>query len=70
MSDQSDLAKELNKNLKNLHEHLFLEANPIPVKWALHKMGKCHKGIRLPLLVLSEEYQLLILDDLEKLGLV
>ncbi len=70
ISGQSDLAKELNKKLKNLHDHLFLEANPIPVKWALHKMGKCHKGIRLPLLVLSEEYQSVILTDLEKLGLV
>jgi len=44
ISGQSDLAKELNKKLESLHEHLFLEANPIPVKWALHKMGKCHKG--------------------------
>ena len=70
ISGQSDLAKELNKKLKNLHDNLFLEANPIPVKWALHKMGKCHKGIRLPLLVLSEEYQSVILTDLEKLGLV
>jgi len=47
-----------------------LEANPIPVKWALHKMGKCHKGIRLPLLVLSDEYQPVILADLEKLELI
>mgnify|MGYP003321450635 FL=1 len=70
MSGNSDLAKELNKKLENLHNHLFLEANPIPVKWALHTMGKCHKGIRLPLLMLSEEYQSVILTDLEKLGLV
>ena len=70
MSGQSDLAKELNKKLENLHDHLFLEANPIPVKWAFHKMGKCHKGIRLPLLVLSKEYQSVILTDLEKLGLL
>jgi len=70
MAGQSDLAKELNKKLESLHEHLFLEANPIPVKWALHKMGKCHKGIRLPLLVLSKEYQSVILTDLEKLGLL
>ena len=70
ISGQSELAKELNKKLESLHEHLFLEANPIPVKWALYKMGKCHKGIRLPLLVLSEEYQSVILTDLEKLGLV
>ena len=70
ISGQSELAKELNKKLESLHEHLFLEANPIPVKWALHNMGKCHKGIRLPLLVLSKEYQSVILTDLEKLGLV
>ena len=70
ISGQSDLAKELNKKLESLHEHLFLEANPIPVKWALYKMGKCHKGIRLPLLLLSEEYQSVILTDLEKLGLL
>jgi len=70
ISGQSELAKELNKKLESLHEHLFLEANPIPVKWALHKMGKCHKGIRLPLLVLSDEYQSVILADLEKLELV
>jgi 4-hydroxy-tetrahydrodipicolinate synthase len=47
-----------------------LEANPIPVKWALHKMGKCSKGIRLPLLVLSKEYQSIIMSDLEELGLI
>jgi len=70
ISDNSDLAKELNKKLQSLHGNLFLEANPIPVKWALHKMGKCHKGIRLPLLLLSKEYQSVILNDLEKLGLV
>ena len=70
ISGQSELAKELNKKLESLHEHLFLEANPIPVKWALHKMGKCHKGIRLPLLVLSDEYQPVILADLEKLELI
>ena len=70
ISGQSDSAKELNRKLESLHEHLFLEANPIPVKWALHKMGKCHKGIRLPLLLLSEEYHSVILTDLEKLGLL
>ena len=70
MSGQSELAKDLNKKLASLHEHLFLESNPIPVKWALHKMGKCHKGIRLPMLILSEEYQSIISTDLEKLGLL
>ncbi|MCW9046854.1 MAG: dihydrodipicolinate synthase family protein, partial [Gammaproteobacteria bacterium] len=35
---------------------LFVEANPIPVKWALTEMGKIPEGIRLPLTILSEQY--------------
>ena len=70
LSGQSELAKNLNTKLEGLHKNLFLEANPIPVKWALHKMGKCSKGIRLPLLVLSKEYQSIIMNELEELGLI
>ncbi|MNN33458.1 4-hydroxy-tetrahydrodipicolinate synthase [compost metagenome] len=36
-----------------LHKDLFIEANPIPVKWALVEMGLMHEGIRLPLTWLS-----------------
>ncbi len=50
-------AKEINKPLEALHNDLFVEANPIPVKWALFEMGLIGKGIRLPLTVLSDEYQ-------------
>ncbi len=39
----------INNRLLGLHNHLFLEANPIPVKWALEQMGKIASGIRLPL---------------------
>ena len=39
-------AMELNRPLEGLHHNLFLEANPIPVKWALHKMGLIPEGIR------------------------
>lgn len=39
-----------------LHNDLFVEANPIPVKWALERMGKIPGGIRLPLTPLSEQY--------------
>jgi 4-hydroxy-tetrahydrodipicolinate synthase len=49
---------------------LFLEANPIPVKWALHKMGKCDKGIRLPLLELSDEFKAIVEHDLKELNLI
>jgi 4-hydroxy-tetrahydrodipicolinate synthase len=46
-------ARELNNRLLPLHRHLFLEANPIPVKWAVQQMGLIRGGIRLPLTPLS-----------------
>jgi len=49
-------AEELDASLADLHRALFLEANPIPVKWALARMGLMERGIRLPLTELSEEY--------------
>jgi len=65
-----ELAQNLNSKLENLHNDLFLESNPIPVKWALHKMGKCDDGIRLPLLPLSKEFHSIMIKDLEELGLI
>jgi len=47
-------AKALNDHLMPLHNSLFTEANPIPVKWAMHEMGLMGPGIRLPLTPLSE----------------
>jgi len=46
-----------NQALMPLHHAMFVESNPIPVKWALFKMGRITKGIRLPLTPLSEAYQ-------------
>ena len=43
----------INNRLLPLHRHLFVEANPIPVKWALHRMGRIGPGIRLPLVPLA-----------------
>ncbi|MDZ7662374.1 4-hydroxy-tetrahydrodipicolinate synthase [Thiohalophilus sp.] len=63
-------ATRLNDQLMGLHKNLFLEANPIPVKWALYDMGLIPAGIRLPLTVLSSEYQTIVHDELRKLGLV
>jgi 4-hydroxy-tetrahydrodipicolinate synthase len=50
-------AGELDPPLAALHEALFLEPNPIPVKWALAAMGRMEGGIRLPLTPLSAEAQ-------------
>ena len=47
-------ATQINESLTGLHKNLFLEANPIPVKWALYEMGLIKSGIRLPLTKFSE----------------
>jgi 4-hydroxy-tetrahydrodipicolinate synthase len=55
-----DQAAKLNEQLMPLHSNLFVEANPIPVKYALQKMGKIPAGIRLPLTPLSAQYHSLV----------
>ena len=50
-------AEQLNAQVANLHDILFCESNPIPVKWALHDMGLIGTGIRLPLTPLAEQYR-------------
>jgi 4-hydroxy-tetrahydrodipicolinate synthase len=57
-----DVAKsrEINARLLGLHRHLFVEANPIPVKWAVSHLGLMEAGIRLPLTPLSPEYHDLV----------
>ncbi len=52
-----DAARAANRRLTALHDALFVESNPIPVKWALHEMGLIPPGIRLPLTPLSPEGQ-------------
>ncbi|MCB1788431.1 MAG: 4-hydroxy-tetrahydrodipicolinate synthase [Gammaproteobacteria bacterium] len=49
-------AAEIDAALAALHQTLFLEANPIPVKWALAEMGMIERGIRLPLTWFAESY--------------
>lgn len=48
--------REINARLLGLHKHLFCEANPIPVKWAVAELGLMPGGIRLPLTPLAPEY--------------
>jgi 4-hydroxy-tetrahydrodipicolinate synthase len=49
-------ARTINAKLFALHQKLFVEANPIPVKWVLKEMGLIESGIRLPLVPLSSQY--------------
>lgn len=50
------LARERNARLITLHARLFVESNPIPVKWALAAMGRIQDGLRLPLTPLSPQH--------------
>jgi len=52
-----DEALAIDAELVGLHRALFLESNPIPVKWAMHQMGLAGSGIRLPLVALASQYQ-------------
>lgn len=61
---------ELNERLMPLYQQLFVESNPIPVKWAAHKMGLLNDEIRLPLTRLSEQHRPALEDVLSKLGLM
>ncbi len=68
LAGKNDEARALNERLMPLHNALFTESNPIPVKWALAKMGKITEGIRLPLTVLAEEFQAPLSQALQQVG--
>jgi 4-hydroxy-tetrahydrodipicolinate synthase len=51
------VTREINAKLFQLHQKLFVEANPIPVKWLLAEMGLIKAGLRLPMVNLSEQFQ-------------
>ena len=58
------------KNQEKSALHLFLEANPIPVKWAMQRMGRCGGALRLPMTPLSSAHQPVVEDALRKSGLL
>ncbi|HVL37724.1 MAG TPA: 4-hydroxy-tetrahydrodipicolinate synthase [Burkholderiales bacterium] len=62
-------ARELNFQLLGLHQRLFVEANPIPVKWALVEMGLIEPGLRLPLVPLAERFHQAVREALHEAGI-
>lgn len=70
MQGDSALAAQLDARMALLHQRLFVEANPIPVKWALFEMGLIPAGIRLPLTPLSAEAYPLVREALVQAGLL
>jgi 4-hydroxy-tetrahydrodipicolinate synthase len=67
---QREETTRLDAPLRSLHDALFVEANPIPVKWALARMGLIERGIRLPLTELSEQYHGAVASALREGGVL
>lgn len=63
-------AEAINGSLDALHRDLFVQSNPIPVKWAAAQMGLCQSGIRLPLTWLAEDCQARVRLAMEQAGLL
>ena len=70
MAGDRDKAAPINDRLMGLHTKLFVEANPIPVKWALYEMGLISDGIRLPLTVLSTQHHETVRQAMRQAGVV
>ena len=71
LAGKFDEADEINNRLMDLHNNLFIEGNPIPVKWAAYKLGLISEPcLRLPLTSLSEGAQPIVLAALQKAGLI
>jgi 4-hydroxy-tetrahydrodipicolinate synthase len=70
LAGKAEEAEALNAELMAMHAVMFSESNPIPVKWALHQMGRMTAGIRLPLTPLAEQYRNNLQEVLASFGLV
>mgnify|MGYP001318559473 FL=1 len=67
---KNEEAININNKLCNLYDLLFIESNPIPVKWMLYKMNFIQNSIRLPLVELNKKYQEKVLNEMLKLELL
>ncbi len=63
-----ETAKRLDEQLQPIHQILFVEPNPTAAKWALYEMGKIDRGIRLPLIELSERHRPELRECLARVG--
>ncbi|MDO7910896.1 4-hydroxy-tetrahydrodipicolinate synthase [Pseudomonas monteilii] len=70
LAGEAEKARAINDRLMPLHKQLFVEANPIPVKWALAEMGRMHTGIRLPLTWLSDSQHDVVRQALRQCGVL
>jgi 4-hydroxy-tetrahydrodipicolinate synthase len=69
LAGRRDEARKLDAKLQPLHKAMFLESNPIPVKWAAARLGLVPDGIRLPLVPLSKQFHAPVLEALQAAGI-
>ena len=69
LAGRKEEARRLDAGLQNLHKAMFVESNPIPVKWALARMGLIDDGIRLPLTPLARPFHGQIVEALQRAGI-
>ena len=69
LAGERSAAEVINSRLGALNRALFLEANPIPVKWALQQQGHIQSGIRLPLTTLDQQYHADVVAAMEAAGI-
>lgn len=69
MAGDTRTAMAIQMRLMPLHRHLFIESNPIPVKWALSQMGLCGAAVRLPLTPLTPAAQTVVTQAMQSAGL-
>lgn len=71
LAGEREQAEAIDKQLQGLHDNLFVEANPIPVKWCMHQLGLIKEGqLRLPLVELSKSYQPQLSQAMTQAGLL
>ncbi len=69
LAGDESAAREIDEKLMLLHQRLFVEGNPVPVKWAMARMGIIGSGIRLPLVELGSKFQLQVSEALIAAGI-
>ncbi|WP_193165064.1 4-hydroxy-tetrahydrodipicolinate synthase [Microbulbifer hainanensis] len=70
LAGDAETARAIDQRIQILHKVLFLESNPIPVKWALKEMGRIEGGIRLPLTPLSSIHHATVREALRTAGVL
>jgi 4-hydroxy-tetrahydrodipicolinate synthase len=69
LAGKKDEARKLDQKLQPLHKAMFLESNPIPVKWAAARLGLIPDGLRLPLVPLSRQFHGQVVEAMQSAGI-